>query len=165
MTLSEFGNIGEALSGIAVLISLIYLIFELRRNTRTARSNSAWNSTVALAELCEGVAGNPELAELAVRGHSPEAKPEDFTPAEFGQIYFLFRSVLYKYEAQWFLYAEGSLSEEMWQNRRRWAKAFVSLPVPSKVWQMEKKQHQYTSEFIASIETMEVSGNLDLRPG
>ena len=40
----------------------------------------------------------------------------------------------------------------------------ISLPVPAKVWEMEMKQHQYTSKFVESIETMDVSGNLDLRP-
>ncbi|MCX2983115.1 hypothetical protein EYC98_19815 [Halieaceae bacterium IMCC14734] len=130
MTLAELGNLGEALSGVAVLVSLIYLIVELRRNTRTARSNSAWNSTVALAELCEVIADNPHLSELVMKCHSPDTKLEDFTTAEFAQWFFVCRSVLYKYEAQWFLWSEGSLSDEMWQNRRRWAKAFISLPIP-----------------------------------
>ena len=48
MTLEQLANIGEALGGVAVLVSLIYLIIELRRSTRTARSSNAWNSTVAL---------------------------------------------------------------------------------------------------------------------
>jgi hypothetical protein len=164
MTLEQLANIGEALGGMAVLVSLIYLIIELRRSTKTARSSNAWNSTVALAELCEVVADNPQLAELTMRSHSPDTNPEDLTPAEFSQIFFLLRSVLYKYEAQWFLWAEGSLSDEMWQNRRRWAKAFITLPVPARVWEMEMEQHQYTSKFVESIETMVVSGNLDFRP-
>ena len=163
MTLAELGNVGEALSGVAVLVSLIYLIVELRRNTRTARSNSAWNSTVALAELCEVIASNPQLSELTMRALDADTDPDDLTPAEFTQFFFVCRSVLYKYEAQWFLWSEGSLSDEMWQNRRRWAKAFVSLPVAGRVWEMEMDQHQYTSGFVESIESMSVSGNLGLR--
>lgn len=164
MTLEQLANIGEALGGVAVLVSLIYLIIELRRSTRTARSSNAWNSTVALAELCEVIADNPQLSELTMRCHSPDTNPEDLTQAEFAQWFFVCRSVFYKYEAQWFLWAEGSLSDEMWQNRRRWAKAFISLPVPRRAWEMEMEQHQYTSKFVESIETMSVSGNLDFRP-
>jgi len=164
MTLQQFANIGETLGGIAVLISLIYLVIELRRSTRAARSSNAWNSTVALAELCEVIANNPQLSELNMRCHSPDTNPDDLTPAEFSQYFFVVRSVLYKYEAQWYLWAEGSLSDEMWQNRRRWAKAFISQPVPRRVWEMEMEQHQYTSKFVESIETMSISGNLDFRP-
>jgi hypothetical protein len=148
VTLAELGNVGEALSGVAVLVSLIYLIFELRRNTRTMRTNSAWNSTVALAELCEMIAPSPQLSELCVRALDPDTDPEDLTPGEFAQFFFVCRSVLYKYEAQWFLWSEGSLSDEMWQNRRRWAKAFVSLPVPGRVWEREMDQHQYTEDLL-----------------
>ena len=86
MSLAELGNVGEALSGVAVLVSLIYLIVEVRRNTRTVRSNSAWNATVALAELCEVIAPSPQLAELVMRGHDPSTDPEELTPAELNHI-------------------------------------------------------------------------------
>ncbi len=61
------GSLGEALSGAAVLFSLVYLIFEVRRNTKATPSNSAWNSTVALAELCEAIGNNPQMAELVMK--------------------------------------------------------------------------------------------------
>lgn len=79
------------------------------------------------------------------------------------QNYFIARSVLYNYEAQWFLWKEGSLSNEMWQNRRRWAKSYVSLPIGARVWELEKKQHQYTEGFIESIDSMSERGELDIR--
>jgi hypothetical protein len=163
MTLSDMGSIGEALSGAAVLFSLIYLIVEVRRNTKATRSNSAWNSTVALAELCEVIGNNPQMAELVMRVHDKDTKPEDLTPEEFSQNFFIARSVLYKYEAQWFLWKEGSLSDEMWQNRRRWAKSYVSLPIGARVWELEKRQHQYTKGFIESIDSMSEKGELDIR--
>ena len=160
MTLAELANLGETLGGLAVLVSVVYLIHEVRRNTKTERSGSAWNATVALAELCEEIAGNQQLADVCMRALDESTSPEDLTPAEFSQFFFVCRSVLFKYEGQWFLWREGILSDEMWQNRRRWAKAFVSLPVPGRVWQREMEQHQYTSGFIESIESMTLSGDL-----
>jgi len=163
LTLSDLADVGEILGGLAVLASLVYLIFELRRNTKTARSGAAWNATVALAELCEGISANSELAEICQRAHEPDADPEEFTSEEPAQFFFVCRSVFYKYEGQWYLWREGILSDEMWQNRRRWAKAFVSLPVPGRVWDLEKRQHQYASGFIESVDSMTVSGNLSIR--
>jgi len=163
LTLDDLANVGEILGGLAVLVSLIYLIVELRRNTKTARSGAAWNATVALAELCEEISASPELAELVSRGHEPTADPNDFSSAEFSQFFFVCRSVLYKYEGQWYLWREGILSDEMWQNRRRWAKAFVSLPLPGRVWELEKQQHQYADGFIKSVDSMTKEGDLAIR--
>ncbi|MFT4613811.1 MAG: hypothetical protein ACI9NT_000952 [Bacteroidia bacterium] len=163
MTLAELGNIGEVLSGAAVLVSLVYLIVEVRRNTKATRCNSAFSSTVALAELCEVIGNNPQMAELVMRALDADANPDDFTPAEFAQNQFISRSVLYKYEAQWYLWREGSLSDEMWQNRRRWAKAYVPLPVGARVWEIEKLQHQYADGFIESIDSASEQAELGIR--
>lgn len=163
MTLSNLADVGEIFGGLAVLISLVYLIVELRRNTKTASSGAAWNATVALAELCEEISASPELAEIVQRAHEPDADPNDFSAEELARFFFVCRSVLYKYEGQWYLWREGILSDEMWQNRRRWAKAFVSLPVPARVWDREKEQHQYAEGFIDSVDSMTVSGNLSIR--
>ena len=162
MTLESLANIGEALGGIAVLISLVYLVLEVRRNTKSVRASSAWNADVALSTLNEGIAQNPQLSELCVRAMSPETKPEDFTSEEYAQIFFIVRAVLQKYQAQWALWREGTLSEDMWQNRRAWAKAFISLPIPAKLWESEKLQNQYIAEFVESIESMEQLSEINI---
>ncbi len=113
MTLSELANLGETLGGLAVLVSIVYLILEVRRNTKTARSTSAWNSAVALGELCEGASHNPQLSELIVWAVDEGARPEDLAPEEFSQYFLFCRGVFFKYEAQWTLWKEGTLSDEM----------------------------------------------------
>ena len=160
MTLSELANLGEALGGVAVLISLIYLILEVRRSTKTAKSASAWNATVALAELCEGISHDRELSALVIRASDEASNPEDLTTEEFAQYFMFFRSVFFKYEAQYFLWKEGTLSDEMWQYRRSWAKSFVSLPVPARVWEIEKEHHQYSTGFFESIDSAVASSKL-----
>jgi len=153
MTLSDIANIGEALGGLAVLVSIIYLILEIRRSTRTAKSTAAWNATVALGELCEGLSHNRELSTLILRASSEDFRPEDLSEEEISQYFLFFRSVFFKYEAQWYLWRDGTLSDEMWQTRRRWAKSFVSLPVPARMWEIEKEQHQYASGFFESVDS------------
>jgi len=163
VTLSELANIGETLGGVAVLVSLIYLILEVKRSTKTARSASAWNATTAFAELCEGISHNRELSALVFRATSDVTKPEDLTPDEFAQYFMFCRSVLFKYEAQYFLWKEGTLSDEMWQTRRKWARSFFSQPIPARIWEIEKEQHQYSSGFIQSIESAVVTSPIFAR--
>ena len=163
MTIQDLGSIGELFGAIATIATLVYLATQIRHNTKAARSDSAWSATVALAELSEGIAASPQLADLVMRAHDPATNPEDLSDSEFAQIYFVCRSVLFKYEGQWFYWKEGTLSDEMWQNRRRWAKAFVSLPVPGRVWEREMAQHQYSAGFIESIESMESPADVHIR--
>ena len=147
-------NVGEAMGGLAVLVSLIYLIVEVRRNTKTARSTALWDTSVALGELCEGLSHDAALSELVVRGVDEGVQAEDLTAEEFAQYFLFFRSVMFKYEAQWYLWKAGTLSDEMWQNRRRWARSFVSHPLPARVWALEKEQHQYAEGFFESIDSV-----------
>ena len=53
------------------------------------------------------------------------ADPDKFTSGELARFFLVCRSVLYKYEEQWYLWRQGILSDEMWQSPRRWAKACV----------------------------------------
>ena len=160
MTLEQLANIGEALGGIAVVISLIYLIIELRRNTRSIQTAAAWNADISLAELNEGLSHSPQLSELTMRALDPQTQPEDLTPGEFAQFMLVSRSVLQKYQAQWWLWKRGSLSDEVWQLRRSWAKAFVSLPVPGRIWEREGDQHQFADGFVESINSAKVLADL-----
>lgn len=93
---------------------------------------------------------------------SLDTKPEDFTSEEHAQIFFVVRAVLQRYQAQWALWQEGSLSDDMWQNRRAWAKAFISLPVPAKLWENEKLQNQYIVGFVESIESMDRPSEINI---
>ncbi len=163
MTLAELANGGEALGGLAVVVSLVYLIFELRRNTRTARSDSAWNADISFAQLNLALSQNAQLSELCMRALRADAKLDDFSDAEFAQLFFVCRSCFQTNQAQWNLWREGSLSNEMWENRRRWMRAFISMPVVGRAWELEIGQHQYLPAFVSEINSATLAGDLEIR--
>ena len=126
LSIQDIGALGEAVSAVAVVVTLFYLAYQVKQSNkatetanRLVRSTAAWNADVNLAEINERVAQNQQLSELVMRAHDPETEPEDLTPAEFAQWMILFRGVLQKYQSQWFLWQEGNLPDEMWQMRRR----------------------------------------------
>lgn len=161
MTLEDLANVGEVFGGLAVLISLAYLILEVRRNTSSVRSSAAWNSDVAFAEMNEALSQHPQLAELCMRAAKADARREDFSPSEWAQLFYVSRACLQKVQAQWYLWTQGSLPDDLWQSRRRWTKAFVSLPVISEFWELERNQHVYVAAFVESVESATLSGDLD----
>ena len=72
MTLSDLGSLGEAIGGVAVLISLIYLAVQIRHNTKATRASTvlgltnAWQDYLlqamepATAQLLEAGVQDPE---------------------------------------------------------------------------------------------------------
>ncbi len=67
MNLESIGNIGEFTGGIAVIVTLIYLAFQVRQGSKTLRANSVHelteNTLRASATLVE-----PENGEVYLRG-------------------------------------------------------------------------------------------------
>ena len=51
MTLEALSQIGEAVGGVAVVASLVYLVIQIRQNTRSIRS-ATYQSIVAAAAAC-----------------------------------------------------------------------------------------------------------------
>lgn len=64
LTLDDFGNLGEVVSAIAVVISLLYLGVQIRQSTRSVRSASFQELLNHIAEVNLRVGENPEIAEL-----------------------------------------------------------------------------------------------------
>jgi len=54
MTLSEFGALGELIGGVAVVVSLVYLAFQIRDSTRSARASRA-QAVMSAAQSFAGV--------------------------------------------------------------------------------------------------------------
>ncbi len=89
MNLESLGNLGEFIGGLAVIVTLTYLAFQVRQGTKTLRANSVHELTEnilrASATLVE-----PENAEVYLRGARSYSS---LTPEEkfrFGMILGLF---------------------------------------------------------------------------
>ncbi len=66
MTIMELGAIGEFIGAIAVVVTLIYLAFQMRQNTNALKLNTAGSVTEELQEMFALLASNQELAEIFV---------------------------------------------------------------------------------------------------
>lgn len=164
MTLESLANVGETLGGLAVIVSLVYLILEVRRNTRSVRSGAVWDSELAFGELNNEISQNPQLAELCMRALREGTRSEDLAPEEWAQVFYMVRACLQRAQAQWFLWKQGDLPDDLWQMRRRWAKAYVSIPLVGEVWEVERRQHVYMPAFVEAVESAPLSGNLEIDP-
>jgi hypothetical protein len=161
-TAELLGNFGEAIGALAVIVSLVYLAVQLRQNTRVIRANAAWDSEVIYGNGNGELSRNPESALLFSRAMNPSAEMGDFSEAEQAQLYFFVRGVMQTAQAQWWLWRDGSLPDQLWEYRSRWARNFVEAPVIKEVWQAELKQHIFSASFVEDVHRAEKEGELAL---
>ena len=66
MSLNDLANLGQIIGALAVVISLIYVAFQIRQNTNAIRSDTA--QTVHFANRYHLIAADAELAQIAANG-------------------------------------------------------------------------------------------------
>ena len=151
MTLSELGSLGEAISGFAVVVSLLYVAYELRANTRTMRATSAAQGQDSVATFNEAFVSDPDLAELFVRA-AEQGTLEDLTPGEAHRVTCVIRALAQRYESMYFRYEAGLLEERVWAVRRNWMAGFLKTPLGAEWWSTERQSLIYTGDFIEELE-------------
>ena len=68
MNWDAIGAVAELLAAIGVIVSLIYLAVQVRRNTHIQRAANLRDIATELAMTIRCTAANPELASLVLRG-------------------------------------------------------------------------------------------------
>ena len=119
MTLDDLGNLGEIVSALGVVASLIYLALQIRQNTAQIRQNT--NSVLGGVELqttlhhsdwLASVAQSPELARVWRLGMSAQAPLAEEEEVQFAM---LLGSAFYGIEGVFRQYTRGLLSEDSWE--------------------------------------------------
>ena len=67
VTLNELGNIGEIVSSIAVIVSLVYLAVQIRKNTEAERTSTYQSVVSDFGSLNQTMSNNAELSSLYVK--------------------------------------------------------------------------------------------------
>ena len=121
MSLEALGNLGEAVGAVAVLVSLVYLVIQLRQNTMSIRS-STYQSIVATAAACnQSVTQNKEIARLMRLGSRDPSLLDEDEQVQFSFLCLQFFDIFENLHLQ---YVHGVLDDAYWQPRLT---AFLSL--------------------------------------
>jgi hypothetical protein len=140
MSISELGSLGEFIGSIAVLVTLIYLVFQLRQNTLSMRSQSRYFVLEALnADLRQ--VQEEGFFEIAARANREDATEQDhvsfamYVNGWFSHLEMLFLEI-----------RDGALPKEF-ADTLRWRTAFLffSNPNMNQIW--EEWQGYYTSSY------------------
>lgn len=148
MTLDQLASIGEIVSGIAVIISLIYLAIQIRTNTEAERSATYQSIVSDFGALNNTMASTPELSHLFVEGMENYLQ---LTPDQKARISQIFFQCFRYFENMFYQHRKGYLDEEVWIGWKRLMLTYYSRPGFQTWW--SHRREVFSEPFAKFLET------------
>jgi len=129
--LEALGNLGDFLGGIAVVITLIYLAFQIRENSRSTRLAAMQSTMLAAQNIGRLPAQDRNLARVVRVGMHD---PDDLDADEFQQFRYYLINLLRVHEDMFVQHAHGVIDDETWIARAKSLRTIFLSPGGRKVW-------------------------------
>lgn len=155
MNLQDLASIAEIVGGFAVLATLIYLVIELRDNTRTLKAKATTAALLGWSDWNALLSQHPERSVIA-RACNPQESIDNFDPEDQVLLDFVGRAMVQRFSASFYQYEAGILAEESWQQQITYCHSFLALPVWAAWFKDEHEQPIYSHEFLSAIESAPV---------
>jgi hypothetical protein len=131
MTLEQFAWLGAAMSGIGVMLGLVYFSIELRHNTRAVRASAFQQVVNSFADVSLEIAKNKSLVELFVRAAKDYPSLGEI---ERTQYTYMLLSYLRRADSVFFQTEIHTLDSEHWSGIRNSIKAVLAPPGTRICW-------------------------------
>jgi hypothetical protein len=149
VTLESANYIAQTIGALAILVSLAFVAIQTRQNGRTMRAQAVWDAQTSFVEINDLLASGGRISEVSFKAFTD---PGNLTPYERYLIHRMFRGVLQRAEAQFALYSNGILNEEVWHLRRGYISSLMNFPIFAEVWNADKSNSMFTRAFVAEME-------------
>jgi len=117
MKLEKWALLAEIISGLAIVVTLIVLILEVRTNTELSRLSAYQTVTQDFDEWRRDVSGDSEKLNLFVR-YTRGAYPDPSTP-EWTELYMIILNSWSAQERAYFAHEAGIIGETEWVRIQR----------------------------------------------
>ena len=144
--LEALGNLGDFIGGLGVVITLLYLAIQIRRNTEQTRLNTAGDSWSGILEAFEPVYYGENTA-IFQRGLAADS---DLPAAEFLTFSFLMTRMLGQFELSLYQGRHGALDEELLEMHSRLVQTIVTSP-GGRLWWERAGQHLFGNAFVTHV--------------
>lgn len=151
MTLNELGNIGEFVSSIGVIVSLIYLALQVRKNTETERTSTYQSVVSDFGSLNRAMASTPELSYLFVKAMENFGELSSDEKARISQLFF---AAFHYFENMFYQNQKGYLEEDVWRGWKRIMLSYYARPGFQTWWSV--RRDVYSQAFGEFLETTEL---------
>ena len=149
MNLDSMNRWLALVANIGVLAGIIFLAYELQQNTVATQLEAASNFNSSFGDIELFIAGNPEFAELLVRGR----EGEEITGADQIRLLVFYNQVLRQWQFTHFQYVSGAMDDDNWQAQRAFMGEIVSGDL-GLLNHWRKFRHQYNTAFNSVLESI-----------
>lgn len=160
MDLNQLASIGELLGGIGVILSLLYLGFQLRDHSRGLRSETYGRSLDTLARMQERFSEDSGFAKIFNKGL---ADPQGLSVAERLRFTWGCTEMFGVFEYMHYQQIQGDLPEEIWVRWRETIKFWLTYPGTRAWWY--GKPSPFSTQFCLFIEGCIQDGYQPEHPG
>jgi hypothetical protein len=163
MSLTDLASLGSFVSGFAVLVSLIFLYFQLRQINvqvvQAERNQLAATRAVRTSRIVEILMGTaePSLAEALAKGN---AGSPDITDTQIRQFFAYNQARFYNAQDTYQQYGQGLLDREIFESLAAGLK--VSLSQPGTLAYFEAHVSGFSPEFAKFVRGLAAETPLDL---
>ena len=162
MALENIYYIGQTFAVVLLLVSIVFVGFQIRQNTRATRAASAYDMMKTWGLYNNEYVINPEPLSVVSRVFESSTNIDSFDELEQAQITAFTRGLIQLWMSQYLLYKEGSLPKEYWEINGRFAANFVRMPTISAILERETLIGVMTPDFAAELSRIEEVNRIDL---
>lgn len=148
MTIQDLGSIGELLSSIVVLISLVYLALQIKSSNETARTSTYQSVVSDFGALNRAMAVTPELSMLFVNGMEDF---ESLTAEEKARVSQLFFMSFHYFENMFYQNQKGYLENDVWTGWKRLMLTYHARPGFQTWWAV--RRDVFSESFVEFLRT------------
>lgn len=159
MSLADLAALGSFISGVAVVITLVILILQMRQASRNQRATMHFQRLAVVQDASIAIMSNPELSSLQIRGGTGDAS----MPVEMVMQYLvLTRSIFRLFEEFFYQHRDGMLDDVRWATNVRRFRMFSTAPGFRAAWRTEASS--YEKDFAAWVESVFLEVTATPRP-
>ena len=129
------GAVGELVGAAGVVVSLAYLAFQIRNNTRQARGSMYDSIVSSLATFDRPLASDPQLARIFEEAIDDWAGVDGVGRA---RVMHLLSTLFKQFENVHYQYRQGTLEAELWLGWRQLMLSYFSRPGIQAWWSMRR---------------------------
>jgi hypothetical protein len=152
MTLFELGAIGELVGGIGIIVSLVYVGFQIRQSAQASRAETVQSFTAQYTEVMLH-ATEKDFRDIWWRGRSGLKHLKE---SEIVAFFAYFTAIMRIYEGFFFQEQDGSFDSRVFKSWMVQLTDIFSSEGLREFWEIRKRY--FATEFIEFVETLIASG-------
>ena len=135
MSITELGSLGELIASIAVLLTLVFLVFQMRQNTKTMQIATSTAVIENWVQINRDVSQDNDLGDIRLRAtETPAGSENALTDKEVQKLSYWVNSGMRTLELSYIHWLDGHLDQRIWEGHLRSFRLWVGVPAVRQLW-------------------------------